>query len=148
MFALILSVFALGGLLLINFKTAEKIAPADRIGLSLVVVGIGSVPFFNVFLALVPNLILVTVGVFIFAFVPTGTFYRRRNERRLRLATLRDAPPEVWNPNGIPHGLCPNCEAFIPVASAKCPTCSACFTEGAAWKVEPIQAVENARTHS
>jgi hypothetical protein len=139
MFAIVLILFALSGLVLINLRTAEKIAPADRLGLSLIATGIGVVPFlFNLMLFFLPSLFFLTVGVFIFAFVPTDDFYMRRNERSRRLKTLRDSPSEVRNPGGIAHGLCPNCEALIPVASSECPMCRACFTESAAWKVKPI----------
>jgi hypothetical protein len=35
-------------------------------------------------------------------------------------------------------GLCPNCDAEIPVNSAKCPKCSADFASGSAWAVKPL----------
>jgi hypothetical protein len=137
MVAFLFLLFTLAGLLLVNYRTAEKIAPTDRLGLSLVLLGIGSAPF-SVVLLLVPTVVLLTVGVCVFAFVPTGNFYRRRNERRLRLSTLRNIPIEVRNPNGVPHGLCPNCEALIPIASLECPECSASFDGPGEWKVESI----------
>lgn len=35
-------------------------------------------------------------------------------------------------------GKCPSCTRTIPLASAECPRCKAVFTEGSAWKVQPL----------
>lgn len=49
-------------------------------------------------------------------------------------AVLVPAGTDVGN-----HGMCPNCEQVIPLASAQCPHCQATFGEGAAWRVEPLR---------
>lgn len=37
-------------------------------------------------------------------------------------------------------GNCPNCTRSIPLSSTECPRCKAVFTEGSAWKVQPLHA--------
>jgi hypothetical protein len=37
------------------------------------------------------------------------------------------------------HGVCPNCDKVILLASAQCPHCTANFGEGAAWKIVPLR---------
>ena len=36
-----------------------------------------------------------------------------------------------------PHGICPNCDARIPLTSTSCPKCKADFGLGSAWKIKP-----------
>ena len=37
----------------------------------------------------------------------------------------------------VTTGLCPNCDAEIPISSAKCPKCGADFASGSAWPIRP-----------
>lgn len=39
----------------------------------------------------------------------------------------------------LPKGHCPNCEAVIPMSTQECPSCSAVFGAGSAWKVLPVK---------
>lgn len=72
-----------------------------------------------------------------------------RNTRKI--SSSRNAPsPVVSAFDTGPHpqelvlldegelGRCPNCTRSIPVTSAECPHCKAVFTEGSAWKVQPL----------
>ena len=44
---------------------------------------------------------------------------------------------EVTPAASAPEGICPNCLAVIPLASAECPTCNALFGPDSQWKILP-----------
>lgn len=46
--------------------------------------------------------------------------------------------PPAHQPLKDRQGLCPNCEAVIPLLSESCPKCSAGFGQGSSWAVKPI----------
>lgn len=72
-----------------------------------------------------------------------------RNTRKI--SSSWNASPQVAPAlDGVPHlrepvlldeselGSCPNCMGTIPLTSTECPRCKAAFTEGSAWKVQPL----------
>ena len=48
--------------------------------------------------------------------------------------TIEQSAPSVTGPRGI----CPNCDAQIPLASTSCPKCKADFGAGSAWKIKTL----------
>jgi hypothetical protein len=58
------------------------------------------------------------------ASVPTPALY---SPRQIAVSTCEEE-----------KGKCPNCTRTIPLASEECPRCKAVFTEGSAWKVQPL----------
>lgn len=68
-------------LVLFNYGPIDKIAPVDRIGFSLFIMGIGILPW-SLWLLFIPSFALMIIGAILIIFVPTDDYYRRRNERR------------------------------------------------------------------
>jgi hypothetical protein len=68
-------------LVLFNWGPSDKIAPVDRIGFSLFIIGIGILPW-SMQLLFLPSFALMITGAVLIVFVPTGDYYTRRNERR------------------------------------------------------------------
>ena len=50
-----------GGLFAVNYKTSHRIAPVDRVALSLLIVGFGSVPL-TFWLLFLPSFAIIIVG--------------------------------------------------------------------------------------
>lgn len=42
----------------------------------------------------------------------------------------------------LPHGICPSCDALIPIASQACPHCNALFTVDSNWKIKPLRSID------
>lgn len=123
------------GLFWINYKTSEKVAPTDRLGLSLLCVGFGTIPVFLWFL-FIPNFFFIVLGAVLFLLVPTDQFYERRNSRRRQVEALRAAAAQTVAAGGVPIGLCPSCEEVLPIDSQECPRCHATFSQDARWRVQ------------
>lgn len=123
------------GLFWVNYKTSEKVAPTDRLGLSLLCVGFGTIPIFF-WLVFLPNFFFIIVGAVVFLLVPTDQFYERRNLRRRKVEALRAAAAHTSVNGGTPVGLCTNCDAVLPVDSKECTACHASFGQYARWKVQ------------
>ncbi|MBA4327688.1 MAG: hypothetical protein C0428_05625 [Polaromonas sp.] len=68
-------------LVLFNYGPVDKIAPVDRIGFSLFIIGIGIIPW-SMWLFFLPSFALMILGAILIVFVPTDDYYRRRDERR------------------------------------------------------------------
>ena len=119
------------GLVWINYKTSDKIAPADRIGLSLVCLGVGTMPI-AIWLAFIPTIFCLLLGG-AFLLAPTRQFYEQRNARRLKIEELREAAKV--DADDVIMGCCPNCDAILPVDIEECPRCHALFNPPSDWKV-------------
>ena len=63
---------------------------------------------------------------------------RRDAEAAARAAKLAHLSAERRAYAELPKGVCPNCEAIIPLRADTCPKCEANFTGLAVWKVLPI----------
>ena len=81
--------FALIALILFNYGPVDKIAPVDRIGFSLVIIGVGIIPL-SMWMVFLPTFALIILGVILIVFVPTGDYYRQRNERRALESARRE----------------------------------------------------------
>jgi len=75
-------------LIVFNYGPVDKIAPADRIGFSLFIIGIGIIPL-SMWLIFLPTFALMIIGAILIVFVPTDDYYRQRNERRASEAANR-----------------------------------------------------------
>ncbi len=123
------------GLFWINYKASEKVAPTDRLGLSLLCVGFGTIPVFF-WLVFIPNFFFIILGAVVFLLVPTDQFYERRNLRRRQVEALRAAAAQTIAAGGVPLGLCPSCDEVLQVDVQECPKCHATFGQYARWRVQ------------
>lgn len=60
---------------------------------------------------------------------------RQEEEKEQRLAHLDEAQRAY---ELLPKGVCPSCDAVIPIASEECPKCKALFGLYSAWSVKPL----------
>jgi hypothetical protein len=126
-----------GAALYIDRRLAGRVAPVDRTAAALAVIGVATLPIAG-WLLFLPTFALLGLSAILFAFVPTSSFYSALKTKRRRVEELKSAPDEVKRPNGVAHGLCPNCDELIPMASSECPKCRAEFGQSSSWKIEPI----------